>query len=96
MLEIRPPVPVDKGQGISAHCWRRSDASTALYGGDDVTDLDAFDALDSLVAGGRPGRCRAGSGVRSDEGPAAIVDRADLVVDGVSGFTDVLVAPGRA
>ena len=30
--------------------------------------------------------------MRSDEGPRAIVDRADLVVDGVSGFTDVLAA----
>jgi hypothetical protein len=31
-------------------------------------------------------------GVRSDEGPPAIVERADLVVDGVDGFTRVLAA----
>ena len=31
-------------------------------------------------------------GVRSDEGPAAIVERADVVVDGVDGFTSVLAA----
>ena len=29
-------------------------------------------------------------GVSSDEGPAAIVERADLVVDGVQGFAGVL------
>jgi hypothetical protein len=29
-------------------------------------------------------------GVRSSEGPAAIVSRADVTVDGVRGFTDVL------
>ena len=29
-------------------------------------------------------------GVRSDEGPAAIVERADLVVDGTPGFVQVL------
>jgi hypothetical protein len=29
-------------------------------------------------------------GVRSDEGPAGIVERADLVVDGVPGFAQVL------
>ena len=34
-------------------------------------------------------------GVRSDEGPPAIVERADLVVDGVEGFTRVLARPGR-
>jgi hypothetical protein len=28
--------------------------------------------------------------VRSEEGPAAIVDRADLVVDGTPGFAQVL------
>ena len=58
----------------------------ALYGGDDATDLDAFDALDELQA---EGVLDAGVrvGVRSDEGPAAIVERADLVVDGVDGFT---------
>jgi hypothetical protein len=30
--------------------------------------------------------------VRSDEGPPQIVERADLVVDGVRGFADVLAA----
>ncbi len=55
----------------------------ALYAGDDATDLDAFDALDDLAAEGvLDGAIRVG--VRSDEGPAAIVERADVVV-----------APGR-
>jgi hypothetical protein len=31
-------------------------------------------------------------GVRSEEGPAAIVERADVVVDGVDGFVRVLAA----
>jgi trehalose 6-phosphate phosphatase len=29
-------------------------------------------------------------GVRSDEGPRELVDRADLLVDGVAGFSAVL------
>ncbi len=64
---------------------------TALYGGDDATDLDAFEALEALEA---DGVLAAGVrvGVRSDEGPAAIVERADVVVDGVDGFIRVLVA----
>ena len=56
----------------------------ALYGGDDVTDLDAFDALDALAAVATSIAVKVG--VRSDEGPAAIVERADLVVDGVRGL----------
>lgn len=90
VLEIRPPVPVDKGQGIRAMV-EGAPVRAALYGGDDVTDLDAFDALDSLIAEGRLDHA-VKVGVRSDEGPAAIVDRADVVVDGVRGFTGVLAA----
>ena len=84
VLEIRPPVPVDKGQAVRA-LVERGRSRAALYGGDDVTDLDAFDALDSLQAEGEL-EAVVKVGVRSDEGPAAIVERADLVVDGVEGF----------
>ena len=63
----------------------------AIYGGDDATDLDAFDALDALVAEGKLDHA-VRVGVSSDEGPAAIVERADVVVDGVDGFAKVLVA----
>ena len=82
VLEIRPPVPVDKGQAID-ELVRRVGVSAALYAGDDATDLDAFDALDRLDAAVRVG-------VVSDEGPAAIVERADLVVDGTDGVLAVL------
>jgi len=90
VLEIRPPVPVDKGQGIRTMV-EAAPVRAALYGGDDVTDLDAFDALDALTAEGRLDHA-VKVGVRSDEGPAAIVERADVVVDGVRGFTGVLAA----
>jgi trehalose 6-phosphate phosphatase len=90
VLEVRPPVPIDKGQPVR-ELVERSGARSALYGGDDATDLDAFDALDALTAGGRLDAA-VRVGVRSDEGPAAIVERADLVVDGVDGFSHVLMA----
>jgi trehalose 6-phosphate phosphatase len=82
VLEIRPPVPVHKGQAVE-ELLRRSGATTAMYAGDDATDLDAFDALDRLDKAVRVG-------VASDEGPAAIVERADLVVDGTDGMLLVL------
>ena len=61
----------------------------ALFAGDDTTDLDAFTALDALVAEGALDTA-VRVGVRSDEGPPAIVERADVVVDGVEGFRRVL------
>ncbi len=73
----------------------RFPARAAMFAGDDATDLDAFDALDALVAEGKL-ETAVRVGVSSDEGPAAIVERADLVVDGVAGFRAVLEALAAA
>jgi trehalose 6-phosphate phosphatase len=88
VLEVRPPVPIDKGRAVR-DLVGRAGARTALFGGDDATDLDAFAALESLRDEGELDAI-VRVGVRSDEGPKAIVERADLVVDGVDGFTRVL------
>jgi trehalose 6-phosphate phosphatase len=94
VLEVRPPVPIDKGQAVH-DLVSSSGARAALYAGDDVTDLDAFDALDRLVGeGALDAAVRVG--VHSDEGPRAIVERADLVVYGVDGFGRVLAALAEA
>ena len=66
-------------------------AATALFGGDDATDLDAFAALDALVAEGALDAA-VKIGVHSAEGPAGIVEQADQVVDGTDGFIAVLEA----
>ena len=52
VLEIRPPVRIDKGAGI-VHLLRDRKLAAALYVGDDTTDLDAFRGLTELVEGGR-------------------------------------------
>ncbi len=88
VLEIRPPVPVDKGRAVR-EVTRRVEVETALFAGDDTTDLDGFTALDELEAEGGL-RATVRVGIRSEEGPAAIVERADIVVDGVQGFVPVL------
>jgi trehalose 6-phosphate phosphatase len=90
VLEVRPPVPVDKGQAV-AELVRRAGVRAAMYAGDDATDLDAFDALESLAGEGTLDAI-VRVGIRSEEGPTAIVERADLVVDGVGEFTSVLDA----
>jgi trehalose 6-phosphate phosphatase len=90
VLEIRPPVPVDKGRAI-IELVRRGEVRAALFAGDDVTDLDAFEALDSLAAEGTLDRT-VKVGVASDEGPPEIAERSDLTVGGVAEFTSVLEA----
>ena len=82
VLEIRPPVPIGKGRAVRELLARRP-VRAALYAGDDVTDLDAFEALAEVESAVRVG-------VRSDEGPREIVDEADLVVDGIDGMRELL------
>jgi trehalose 6-phosphate phosphatase len=88
VLEIRPPVPVHKGQAVR-DLVLRSGVRAALFGGDDVTDLDGFTALTALMEEGELDHALR-VGVRSDEGPREILDQADLVVDGIEGFQQVL------
>jgi trehalose 6-phosphate phosphatase len=90
VLEIRPPVKVDKGQAV-VELVNRFGVEAAMFAGDDVTDLDAFDALDTLAEAGTL-RAAVKVGVASDEGPDAIAERADLVVEGTGGFAAVLEA----
>jgi trehalose 6-phosphate phosphatase len=88
VLEIRPPVRIDKGAGI-VHLLRDRTLTAALYVGDDMTDLDAFHGLDELVASRRVGHA-VRVGVRSDEGPPELEEEADAMVDGTDGVRDLL------
>jgi trehalose 6-phosphate phosphatase len=88
VLEVRPPVRIDKGAGIAAF-MEGLDVSLAMYVGDDATDLDAFRTLTRMVADGRLSYV-VRVGVRSEEGPKEIVNEADLVVDGTGGVVDLL------
>ena len=90
VLEIRPPVRIDKGAGIVA-LLRDKDLAAALYVGDDTTDLDAFRGLTELVEGGRLGTA-VRVGVHSDEGPSALAKEADVMVDGTDGVRELLQA----
>jgi trehalose 6-phosphate phosphatase len=90
VLEVRPPVRIDKGAGISAFL-ADTDVDVAMYVGDDVTDLDAFHALVALAEEGRISKAIR-VGVRSDEGPPEITEEADVVVDGTAGVAELLAA----
>jgi trehalose 6-phosphate phosphatase len=88
VLEVRPPVRIDKGAAISSFL-ADEDVDTAMYVGDDRTDLDAFRALTALIKEGRLKHALR-VGVRSDEGPDEIESESDFVVDGPSGVRDLL------
>lgn len=88
VLEIRPPVAIDKGTALEG-VLREAGMTGALYGGDDTTDVDAFRSLRALRREGTLSHAVC-VGVRSDEGPEQITAAADLVVDGPAGFLDVL------
>ena len=73
VLEIRPPVRIDKGAGIVG-LLGETDLAAAVYVGDDITDLDAFRGLSELQERGRLGYALR-VGVRSDETPSALEER---------------------
>jgi trehalose 6-phosphate phosphatase len=82
--ELHPPIAADKGtalrdlaEGLAAVCFL----------GDDVGDLPAFEALEQLAVSGV---ATVRIAVRSNEAPLALLDAADLVVDGPEGARELL------
>jgi trehalose 6-phosphate phosphatase len=90
VLEVRPPVPLDKGIGVR-NLLRGADVRAALYVGDDATDLDAFRSLTEMAKAGELA-VAVRVGVGSDEGPPEIAEEADAVVDGPEGVRRLLDA----
>jgi trehalose 6-phosphate phosphatase len=81
---LHPPIAADKGtalrdlaEGLAAVCFL----------GDDVGDLPAFEALEQLAVSGV---ATVRIAVRSNEAPLALLDAADLVVDGPEGARELL------
>ncbi|GGQ09107.1 trehalose-phosphatase [Streptomyces mutabilis] len=86
VLELRPP-GMDKGAALRKYV-RELDAASVLYAGDDLGDLPAFTAVDTLRTEGTPGLLVCSG---SDEVPD-LRERADLVVDGPEGVVRLLRA----
>jgi trehalose 6-phosphate phosphatase len=72
LLEVVPPVPANKGTAVGA-LLDRYGLERALASGDDVTDLDSFEALEGLEVAVRVA-------VASEEGPDELRKAADIVV----------------
>lgn len=97
VLEVRPPIRLDKGIGVSALLTggearnNGSPIARAVYVGDDTTDIDAFLALRALVDAGTLALavCVA---VGSEETPPELLEQADMTIDGQSGVRGLLEA----
>ena len=88
VLEIRPPVALNKGRAARRLVEGR-DLAAALYVGDDMTDLDAFAGLRALVEEELLGTAVC-VGVRSDETPRQLEEGSDVLVDGPLGVRRLL------
>ena len=88
VLEIRPPVRMDKGAGIISFL-EGADVDVVMYVGDDTTDIDAFRALAQLKQEGQVSHAIR-VGVKSEDGPTQITEQADVVVDGTEGVQQLL------
>ena len=83
VLEVRPPVRVDKGTAVT-QLLAGAGARAALYVGDDRTDADAWRALRALRDAGALDHAVA-LAVASAEVPAEVREAADAEVDGPAG-----------
>lgn len=87
-VELHPPIQEDKGTALRRLATEHGREGAVVFIGDDVGDLAAFDALDALE---QQGRRVLRVAVDSDEAPEALLERADLVVDGPEGVRDLLL-----
>ncbi len=90
VVEARPPVRADKGTAVRT-LVEEYEPESAMFIGDDTTDLDAFRELEKLREEGALKEILR-VGVASEEGPPEITSEADIVVEGVEGVGEVLQA----
>lgn len=88
-FEVHPPIERDKGTAVVELAQT---LDLVAYFGDDLGDLPAFDGLDALTA---DGVATIRVAVASAEAPAALLDRADHVVDGPAGAQALLTDLAR-
>ncbi len=84
-VELRPPIPADKGTAVERLA---RGCRVVAFAGDDTGDLAAFDALDRLAAAGTVQVVKVA--VADRESPPALIERADVVLAGPKAMVDGL------
>jgi len=82
VIELRPPVAMNKGLAIAALIHERG-LRSAIYLGDDRTDIDAFRALRKLNEQ-TPTFCGVSVAVLSVEAPPTLAEEADITLDSIT------------
>jgi trehalose 6-phosphate phosphatase len=86
VIELLPVDRPRKGGAVERIAGEHA-LQAVLFAGDDVADLDAFAGLDRL---GARGVLAVRVAVHGEETPEALLDAADVVVDGPDGLVDLL------
>ena len=84
MIEVRSP-GMGKGQAVTT-LVEEQEAGGFLFAGDDLGDLDAFDAVEQLREDGMPTLLVCSL----SEEESALADRADVLVAGPDGVLELL------
>jgi trehalose 6-phosphate phosphatase len=88
-FELHPPIAADKGTALAE---LTEGLTTVAFVGDDLGDLAAFDALNGFE---RAGRTTVRAAVRGPEQADALVDQADVALDGPEGVLAALTDLAR-
>lgn len=89
VLEIRPPVAINKGTALVDLALHYG-LETLIFIGDDLTDVDGFLALRKLELAGGTFKQGFAVGVTSPEMNPKVRETADILVEGVRGVEDFL------
>jgi trehalose 6-phosphate phosphatase len=81
VIELRPPLEINKGTAI-VHLAERLGVRSAIAIGDDLTDVDMFRGVEELQRKGMAGATLA---VWSEEAPEGLLESTDFWVRGVEG-----------
>ncbi len=81
VIELRPPLEINKGTAV-VQLAQRLGVRSAIAIGDDLTDVDMFRGVALLEGMGIPGATVA---VWSDEAPTGLLEATDYYVNGVEG-----------
>ena len=92
MIELRPPLAIDKGTAVGT-LVRQIGAKSVLAIGDDATDLDMFRGVRDLREAGIAG---ASVAVLSDEVEPLVLESTDYFVRGVEGVEWLLEELAKA
>jgi trehalose 6-phosphate phosphatase len=91
LIEIRPPVPINKGRALRRLCAVYALDSVVMFG-DDLTDVDAFDALRDLRAAGEVAGLSVGVIAPDGTAPPEVLASVDAIATGVTGIAALLTA----